>query len=169
MRIDFEEIYNTYKDMVYNFVYWKVKDHEDALDLSQEIFLKVYKNLKSFREESSLKTWIMKIAINHVKDFFKAKRNFTMEVPSDDEDQEMLPELVLDDFTSIEDEILVERALSNLKEWEKEILVLYYMEGFEYHEIAEILGIPIGTVKSRLNAAKKSLKRVIFGGVTNEK
>ncbi|MEO0243073.1 MAG: RNA polymerase sigma factor, partial [candidate division WOR-3 bacterium] len=81
MKFNFEEVYQAYKDMVYNFVLWKVKSHEDALDLSQEIFFKVYKNLKNFREESSIKTWIMKIAMNHVKDFYKkqGKRMLDME------------------------------------------------------------------------------------------
>jgi len=69
----------------------------------------------------------------------------------------------------LEDAVKVERALEKLKDWEREILTLYYMEGFQYEEIARLLNIPIGTVKSRLNNAKKSLKKVLTGGVINGK
>ncbi|RKY95525.1 MAG: RNA polymerase sigma factor, partial [Candidatus Hydrothermota bacterium] len=65
MDRDFTEIYREYRDMVYNYMYWKTGSSEEALDLTQEVFLKIYKNLRKFRGESSLKTWIMKIATNH--------------------------------------------------------------------------------------------------------
>ncbi|MBP7703423.1 MAG: RNA polymerase sigma factor, partial [Candidatus Hydrothermae bacterium] len=65
----FEEVYNSTRDMIFNYVFWKVNDYDDAIDLTQEIFIKVYKNLGKFRGQSSVKTWIMSIAINHVNDF----------------------------------------------------------------------------------------------------
>ncbi|MEO0272346.1 MAG: RNA polymerase sigma factor [candidate division WOR-3 bacterium] len=169
MKFNFEEVYQAYKDMVYNFVFWKVKSHEDALDLSQEIFFKVYKHLKNFREESSIKTWIMKIAMNHVKDFYKKQGKRMLDMEFDEEGEQEIPEIAVEEHILMEDEVLVERALSKLKDWEREVLVLYYMEGFQYEEIADILEIPIGTVKSRLNSAKKSLRKVVFGGVCDGK
>lgn len=169
MKLNFDEVYLAYRDMVYNYVFWKVRNHEDTLDLSQEIFFKVYKNLKKFREESSVKTWVMKIAINHVKDYFRKNGKQISDLEFGDEQDDEIPEIVVDDHLVMEDKVLIERALSKLKDWEREILLLYYVEGFRYEEIAEILEIPIGTVKSRLNSAKKSLKKVVYGGVWNGK
>jgi len=172
MKVSFERVYEEYKDMVYNYVFWKVKNEEDALDLTQDIFFKVYKGLRNFREESSLKTWVMKIAVNHVKDFYRKKfrrdSEYFEDFNEEDEEDSKIPEIFVEE-DEIHDRSLVERALERLKDWEREIIVLYYMEGFQYDEIAGILGIPMGTVKSRLNSAKKSLRKLIYGEVKDGK
>ncbi|HOK23443.1 MAG TPA: RNA polymerase sigma factor [Candidatus Hydrothermia bacterium] len=164
----FEEVYNSTRDMIFNYVFWKVNDYDDAIDLTQEIFIKVYKNLGKFRGQSSVKTWIMSIAINHVNDFFRKKRKFDPVYFDDGEDAgDNSPSF--DSTMDLDDEVRVERAMAKLKNWEREILTLYYMEGFQYEEIAELLKIPLGTVKSRLSGAKKSLRKIIMGGVLDGK
>ncbi len=168
MNLNFEEVYNQHKEMVFNYVFWKVNDYDDAVDITQEVFIKVYKNLSKFKGESSLKTWIMSITINHITDFFRKKKRFSPVFFEDKEDADDTLAAV-EDHLELDDQVAVERAMARLKDWEREILTLYYMEGFQYDEIADLLKIPIGTVKSRLNGAKKSLKKIIMGGVLDGK
>jgi len=156
MDRDFTEIYKEYRDMIYNYMYWKTGNSEEALDLTQEVFLKIYKNLRKFRGESSLKTWIMKIATNHANSFFSRSKfrkllsfNKSIEYLQDTKNE--------NNGLKLE----VENALLKLRKKEREIIVLYYMEGFSYKEISTLLGIPIGTVKSRLNRAKENLKKIL--------
>ena len=169
MAIRFDDVYNEYKEMVFNYVFWRINDYDEAVDLTQEIFIKIYKSLGKFKGESSMKTWVMSIAINHLNDFFRKKKKFNPayfeEISREDDYDEPGPVEEMD----LEDTIKVERALQKLKDWEREILTLYYMEGFQYEEISKLLNIPLGTVKSRLNNAKKSLKKVLTGGVTHGK
>jgi len=156
MDRDFNEIYREYRDMVYNYMYWKTGSSEEALDLTQEVFLKIYKNLRKFRGESSLKTWIMKIATNHANSFFS--RNKFRKLLSFNKSTEYIEDIKnKNNGLKLE----VENALLKLRKKEREIIVLYYMEGFSYKEISIILGIPIGTVKSRLNRAKENLKKIL--------
>jgi|YelNatPaOPRAMG01_1025707.scaffolds.fasta_scaffold112792_2 RNA polymerase sigma-70 factor (ECF subfamily) len=169
MAIRFDDVYNEYKEMVFNYVFWRINDYDEAVDLTQEIFIKIYKNLGKFKGESSMKTWVMSIAINHLNDFFRKKKKFNPvyfeEIAREEDYDDPGPIEEMD----LEDTIKVERALQKLKDWEREILTLYYMEGFQYEEISKLLNIPLGTVKSRLNSAKKSLKKVLTGGVTHGK
>jgi len=169
MAIRFDDIYNEYKEIVFNYVFWRVNDYDEAVDLTQEIFIKIYKNLGKFKGESSMKTWVMSIAINHLNDFFRKKKKFNpvyFEENSREDDYEDPGPI---EEMDLEDTIKVERALQKLKDWEREILTLYYMEGFQYEELSKLLNIPLGTVKSRLNNAKKSLRKVLTGGVTHGK
>jgi len=156
MDKDFVEIYREYKDMVYNYMYWKTGNPEEALDLTQEVFLKIYKNLGKFRGESSLKTWIMKIATNHANSFFSRSKfrkllgfNKSIEYLEDTKNN--------NNGLKLE----IENALLKLSKKDREIIVLYYMEGFSYKEISALLRIPIGTVKSRLNRAKENLRKIL--------
>lgn len=169
MAVKFEEVYTDYKEMVFNYVFWRLNDYDEAVDITQEIFIKIYKNLGKFKGESSMKTWVMSIAINHLNDFFRKKKKFNpvyFEEYANDESPDAPGPL---EEMDVEDVVRVERALEKLKDWEREILTLYYMEGFQYEEISRLLNIPIGTVRSRLNNAKKSLRKVLTGGVVNGK
>lgn len=164
--MDFDSIYARYKEMVFNYVFWKVNDYDDAVDLTQEIFIKIYKGLNKFKGEASIKTWVMSIAVNHVIDFLKKRNNQKMlyfEEANDGDEEDGSDNFEPSEEMQVEDEIKLEKALEKLKDWEREIIVLYYMEGFQYSELAELLKIPIGTVKSRLNAAKRHLKLILTG------
>ncbi len=147
----FDKIYRKYKDDVYNYVYWRVMDREDALDITQEIFMKVYKNLDGFEKKSSIKTWIFAIARNTVTNFLtRSKRDFSE-----------LDESLFAGGNRRELEVKKEvlASLEKLSEDHKEIIRLYYFDGFSYRDMAELLDISIGTVKSRLKRAKEHLKK----------
>lgn len=149
----FDRIYKKYRNDVYNYVYWRVLDREDALDLTQEIFMKVYKNLDSFENRSSIKTWIFSIARNTVTNFLTRRRKFReteinealSEAGSTGKEIEMKKNLLI--------------ALDKIPDDHAEIIRLYYFDRFSYKEIARLLKLNIGTVKSRLNRAKEYLRK----------
>ena len=100
--MDFDEIFEEYFDRIYYKVLGVVKNPEDAEDISQEVFMSVYRNLKSFRSESNIYTWIYKIAINKIYDFFR-KRKIELDI-----NEEIL---ILEDNSNIETSIFLEEKL----------------------------------------------------------
>ncbi len=149
----FDKIYRKYKDDVFNYVYWRVLDREDALDITQEIFIKVYRNMDKFERRSSIKTWIFSIARNTVTNFLTRDRKI--------QEAELDESLSIEKMTRREFEMRKDLlvALSKIPKDHAEVLRLYYFDRFSYREISELLGISIGTVKSRLSRAKDYLKK----------
>lgn len=146
--MDFDEIFEEYFDRIYYKVLGAVKNPEDAEDISQEVFISVYKNLDKFREESNLYTWIYKIAINKIYDFFR-KRKVELDI-----NEEILS---IDTGESSETAILLEEKLQSIGEREREIVVLKDIYGYKLKEIAEMKGINISTIKSIYYKAIKDM------------
>ncbi|MEO0223658.1 MAG: RNA polymerase sigma factor [candidate division WOR-3 bacterium] len=154
----FNSIIENYSEYVYNMIYYTVLDEEDAKDLTQEVFYKIWKGLDNFRNEASLKTWIFKITQNHLKNYLKSKkikRILSLEFLFEEKNR---------DFES-KDYYLSERIeslLSKLPEDYRRVLVLFYIDGFNIKEISEILGTKEGTIKSKLHRAREKLKSLIM-------
>lgn len=136
-----------------------LEDRTLAEDAVQETFLKAYRKLHSFREESSVKTWLIRIAVNVCKDMRRSawlRRNagsiFMREQP-DDEREERLERY--SDLTE---------AIMRLPEREKEVVLLYYYEGMNQNETANVLHTSVATVCRRLEKAKKLLQKELRGG-----
>lgn len=146
--MNFDEIFEEYFDRIYYKVLGAVKNPEDAEDISQEVFISVYKNLDKFREESNLYTWIYKIAINKIYDFFR-KRKVELDI-----NEEILS---IDTGESSETAILLEEKLQSIGEREREIVVLKDIYGYKLKEIAEMKGINISTIKSIYYKAIKDM------------
>jgi len=154
----FNSIIENYSEYVYNMIYYTILDEEDAKDLTQEVFYKIWKGLDNFRNESSLKTWVFKITQNHLKNYLKSKK--IKKILS----LEFLFEEKNRDFES-KDYYLSERIeslLSRLPEDYRRVLVLFYIDGFNIKEISEILGTKEGTIKSKLHRAREKLKSLIM-------
>ncbi|MDT7880777.1 MAG: RNA polymerase sigma factor [Candidatus Hydrothermia bacterium] len=154
----FNSIIENYSEYVYNMIYYTILDEEDAKDLTQEVFYKIWKGLDSFRNESSLKTWIFRITQNHLKNYLKSKK--IKKILS----LEFLFEEKNRDFES-KDYYLsqrIESLLSRLPEDYRRVLVLFYIDGFNIKEISEILGTKEGTIKSKLHRAREKLKSLIM-------
>ncbi|MBS9776195.1 MAG: RNA polymerase sigma factor [Fusobacterium sp.] len=137
--MDFESIFEEYFDRVYYKVLGLVKNSSDAEDISQEVFISVYKNLDKFRKESNIYTWIYRIAINKTYDFFK-KKKVELEI-----NEEILS--VADTFSADTNMILEER-LKILPSREKEIVILKDIYGYKLKEIADMKNMNISTIKS---------------------
>lgn len=151
--MDFNSIYKKYKDAVYNYVFWRVYNEEDAIDITQEVFVKVFKGLESFKGKSSIKTWVFAIAHNTLINYLKRK-NFK------EEDIENYF-LSVEPLKDIQTKTLVLKAIEKLSNDHREVIKLYYFDGFSYKEISELCGISIGTVKSRLNRGKEILREIL--------
>ena len=125
--MDFDEIFEQYFDRIYYKILGVVKNPEDAEDISQEVFMSVYKNLSKFRADSNIYTWIYKIAINKIYDFFRK----ALECNSD-----------------VDTPIILEEKLKELSLQEREIVVLKDIYGYKLKEIADMKAMNISTVKS---------------------
>jgi RNA polymerase sigma-70 factor (ECF subfamily) len=166
----YEELLNRYQQPIFGIVYRLLGDQNDASDVVQEIFLKIFRSVHSFKERSSLRTWIYRIAVNeahnHRRWFSRHKKH---EVAMDREDGEHgIFEIAPDpgpspfDFAlDRETHLLIERALEELSPVFRTAVVLRDIEGLGYEEIADILQISLGTVKSRILRGREALRRVL--------
>lgn len=165
----YSHIINKYQNMVFKYVYYQFNNYDEALDLTQDIFIIVLEALPSFRQESKFSTWLYSIMVNHCKNYRK-KRNKQWTIPlqysRDDEDIEFQ----LQDFReNTEEKIVTEDSLRILKEEIgklpedfREILTLRDIEGLSYNEIAEILGIKLSNVKVRIHRGREYLKNRLY-------
>lgn len=160
---DLESLMREYGNDVLRTAYMYVKDIHTAEDIFQEVFIKVNKNLHTFRGQSSIKTWLLKITMNTAKDYLKSAYNSKV-VPM----MEFLEDAIVseDDFSEIEKEETkktVHQAVLELSEHYKDVVTCVYLNEMSLEEAAVNLGIPIGTVKSRLNRAKEKLRDILEG------
>ncbi|HEX2225420.1 MAG TPA: sigma-70 family RNA polymerase sigma factor [Thermoanaerobaculia bacterium] len=163
----FDEVYGRYVEMVFNLAY-RLAGGEEAADLTQEVFLRVYRNLGSFRGHSTLKTWIFRIAINHCRD--RLARKYPAMQPFEDENGEESvcvadPARGPEELAVAADEgRRVAEGLTRLHPTFREAVILRDLEGLAYEEIAEVLGVRIGTVRSRIARGREQLRALLERG-----
>jgi len=165
----FAELTRRYRNQITNYVYRMLDDYDRAVDLAQETFVRVYVNAERYQATYSFSTYIYRIAHNlAISELRQRKRRRTIPLPtffSDKDSEEMEVEIedqkqVLADDAMIGNERrqAVARAISSLPEKYRAALVLCHLEEKSYEEISEVLGLPVGTVKSRINRARNLLK-----------
>ncbi|AYZ73163.1 RNA polymerase sigma factor [Fusobacterium necrophorum] len=137
--MDFDEIFEQYFDKVYYKVLGIVKNSDDAEDISQEVFISVYKNLKKFKGESSIYTWIYRIAINKTYDFLK-KNKAMLEI-----NEEILS---LEYNVDMDRNMILAEKLKKISMQEREFVILKDLYGYKLKEIAEMKDMNLSTVKS---------------------
>jgi RNA polymerase sigma-70 factor (ECF subfamily) len=165
----YDELVRVYHTSIFHVAFRMLGDSSDAADAVQEIFLKVFRNVQGFRGDSSLKTWIYRIAFSEILNRLRWwKRRFKSSTVSLDDTAEgkgpvfrlaspgPSPHQVLE---TKERDGAVQHALTKLSGDHRSIVILRDIEGFSYGEIAEILGISSGTVKSRLARARADMKK----------
>lgn len=140
---------------VFNYLLRLVRDREDALDLSQDVFLKAYQNLAKLDNPERFGPWLFRIAHNEAYSLFRKRK------PEDELPAEQAPELSRFRMLPAELSLAVETALSRLSPDQREAVVLKVYEGFKFEEIAEALDCPVSTVKSRLYTALDALKETL--------
>ena len=157
----FEKLYDMYAQKVYNLALRMSKNPEDALDLSQEIFIRVYKSLVFFKGDSSFSTWLYSIASNACVDF--TRRESKRKHDSIDDGVLQLPDLATPE-NEFEKKKLGEdiaNAIDALPPNMREVIVLREINGLSYSEIADSLDIEEGTVKSRICRAREKLCKLL--------
>jgi RNA polymerase sigma-70 factor, ECF subfamily len=164
----FDEVYERFGEMVYNLALRLSGNREEAADLTQEIFLRVYRHLGSFGGRSTLKTWIFRVALNHCRD--RLSRYSPATLPIDDRAEDCGPAFA-DPARSPEEMALaadegrrVTEGLSLLPQVFREAVVLRDLEGLSYEEIAEVLGVRVGTVRSRIARGRDQLRCLLESG-----
>lgn len=167
----FHEVIERYKNKVYNYIFRMMGNSDDAEDLTQEVFIRLYTSIDSFRSQSSLSTWLFRIASNLCVDYFRRSKKRRAEAYSLDEPQghageegtmPEVPDATFEPLRLLENQELgvqLQRALEQLPEKLRAVIVLHDIEDLPYEEIAQIVGCPLGTVKSRLFNARLQLRQ----------
>jgi len=163
----FEELAMPLFDQLYNFAHWLAQDRDEAEDLVQETFAKALRGFSSFQQGTNFRAWMYRILRNTFLNS-RTGRKAMMTVPLEhDEDgpvavavDTQTPEAILIDRS---DQHLLQAALDELPLHFREILLLCEVEEMSYQEIAETLGVPIGTVMSRLSRARRALRGLVRG------
>lgn len=164
----FEEIVRRYQKKVYNTIYRILGNPEDANDLAQEVFIRVYRKLHLFQGKASFSTWLFTITSNLCRDELR-KRQRRLKIRSLSEpirykdgeiEQEILDESMTPERISINRELRdeIQAVIDKLPDEQKEAIVLREFQGFSYEEIAEIVGVALGTVKSRISRARRNIR-----------
>jgi RNA polymerase sigma-70 factor (ECF subfamily) len=167
----FEELVLKYQRQIYTVAYRFMGNHEDASDLAQEAFIKAYKSIDRFRGESSLKTWLYHIVANVCRDELRKRKKgqvLSLDAPISTEEGEITrqtedwtyaPDLI---YESKEAQYFIQEAINQLTPEYKEVIILREIQGFSYEEIARHLGCSLGTIKSRLNRARKAMRDLLI-------
>lgn len=167
----FESLVRHFEGMVYSFALQSLRRREDAEDATQEVFLKLWRTLGTWRDEASVKTYIMRIARNTVIDMIRRRNSRptdSLTVEDDDGEESQLDIADTDttsnpaaDYARCEQIEEVRRAIDELPPDHREIIILRDINGLSYAEIAEATGLDPGTVRSRLSRARNNLKEIL--------
>ena len=165
----FEVLFKKHYGLIARLIFSIVKDASLVDDIAQDVFFIVYRNLPRFRAESSFKTWIYRIAVNEAVRQWNRNKRWIPVAPQDFENGSLSSTLVMVNRGPSPERVLLEgeerqmisEALAELKSPHRVILSLYYLEELTIQEIAEILEIPPGSVKSRLFYARENLRKVL--------
>jgi RNA polymerase sigma-70 factor (ECF subfamily) len=163
-QLALEELFRRYRQPAYRVAYRLLGNEADALDAVQEGFVKVLTKLTHFQGRSSFKTWLLRVVSNAALDLGRQRRRRGTTEPVDPNSSETAP-LVWDDPTSGLERAdlrrLLDQALASLPDAQRQTFVLHVDAELSYREVAEVLGISIGTVMSRLYYARQKLRAIL--------
>lgn len=166
----FEELMDGYQKKIFNIALRMIGNHEDASELAQEVLIKIYKSIRSFKEEAAFSTWIYRITTNVCLDELRKRKNRTMisineeiavgdgEVSLQIADHGPTPEEILEQK---ETRKIIENAIGKLSPEHRTVIILRELQNLDYEEISEITKVPVGTVKSRINRARQELRNIL--------
>lgn len=167
----FETLIESHQKKVFNIALRMVGNYEDAAELAQDVFVRIFKSIKGFKEESSFSTWVYKITTNVCLDELRKRKNkntVSLDENIKVEDGEIKREIR--DYKESPEEALekkelkkaVHHAINALPDMQKTMIVMRDIHGFSYEEIAQMVKCPDGTVKSRINRARRELKEILL-------
>ena len=162
----FREIVKDHSSRVYNLALMKCNQVELAEDICQETCIRVYKGLQNFRDESQLGTWIYRIALNVCHTMIKKESQLSANMMPLDDRPDLEPiqehgdaeEIFLRDVQKDQ----IRQAISDLPPLQSDAITLYYLKEFQYTEVADVMDIPLNTVKSHIRRAKAKLKLLLM-------
>lgn len=173
----FEQLYTKYNKSLLHQIRSIVKNEEDALDITIEAFSKAFQSLHRYSPDFSFSTWLFRIGINTAIDFVRNSKNkldgrISLDKQIMSEDSDDAPGFQLPSEDKTPDEVLmssqridfIRGVIALLPRWQRRMMELRYIDNFSYDEIADELGIPLGTVKGMLHRAKEILQERVFNG-----
>jgi len=167
----FNVLISRYENRVINLTVRYLHDYHQAMDAAQEVFVKIYKNIKNFKGNSAFNTWVYAVTTNHCFNIL-AKKKRALSSPKNislDEAQENMPVIALDSKSRRPDEEVqtkelnqrVRAAIAELPVDQQQMIILFHYENLSYEEIAEIVEAPISTVASCLFRARQNLRKIL--------
>ncbi len=153
----FEKLVTKYKKKIYNIAYRYTGNSEDALDVTQEVFIKAYNSLKQYDPKYKFSSWILKITTNYCLDLKKKKKLTTVELNIDLDNNETSTSAE-DIYIHKENKELIANSINSLPDEYKILIILFHNQNHSYQEISEMLQLPLTKVKNRLYRARNMLK-----------
>jgi RNA polymerase sigma-70 factor (ECF subfamily) len=153
----FNQIVRKYEVKIYHLIRKMVIDHEDAHDLTQETFIKVWNNLLNFKQQSQLYTWIYRIAVNESLGFLGSKRRKFF-LPINDISKELTQKLDNGGFTGDEIQLKLQKALLKLPDKQRLVFNMRFYDDMSYEQISEIVGTSVGALKASYHHAAKKIE-----------
>lgn len=166
----FDALVAMYQGRAYQFALRLTRNSDDAADMVAETFIRAYKAIGNFRSEASFSTWLFRILYNAYLDLQRRDRNrkhLSLDETIEGDDGEMRRQYADESAgpqelaETEERKAILLRAIRQLPEYQQTMILLFHTEGKSYEEIAEIVGLPLGTVKSRMNRARLSLRKIL--------
>ena len=160
-----EILVKRYYDLVYSFIYRNTSDYNTAYDITQDVFIKMMKNIDKYQiENGKFKSWLLKIAVNTTKDYFRSKI-YKQRIKSYDIDSHEIEDKanIVDILSKKEETIKIKEAIKNLPKLQREAIILKYYNDLKIKEISNITGENENTIKSRLFNGVKNLKKLLGG------
>lgn len=161
----FVELFRAYEKYLYKLCYSYVQNEQDALDLTQEVYIKIFKNISCFDSKLPFHPWLRAVAVNTCLNFKRANRHETISINGGGEEDDISLEDTIPSQSNVEKDILdmelgsiIKEHLECLKPKHRMVMVLRYYEGLSYEEIAVLLSEPLGTVKTDIYRARNILK-----------
>jgi RNA polymerase sigma-70 factor (ECF subfamily) len=158
----FEELYNRHHRRVYSLCLRMLQNTAEAEDLTQEVFIQLYRKIGSFRGDSAFTTWLHRLTVNQVLMHFRKR---TVKFEKTTEEGETPVQIVLGTENQarmpIVDKIAIDKAIAQLPNGYRNVFVLHDVEGYEHEEVARILGCSVGTSKSQLHKARLKMRKLL--------
>jgi len=166
-------LYDKYRRRIYNLCLRMLRDQADAEDLTQDVFVQLFRKINTFRGESAFSTWLHRLAVNMVLMDIRSRNSkrysFVPIESTNDEDDSLYEQLGKEDnsLRSSLDRLTIRDAMENLPPGYRMVFLLHDVHGFEHQEIAEILSCSVGNCKSQLHKARLKMRRIIDGQNTH--
>ena len=163
----FSELIDEYKNLVFNLAYRMTNNLDDAEDISQEVFIRVYKSLYNFNPNYKFSTWLYQVTLNFCRDKFRKGKipSVSLDAPLNKDDQKNFSSLIPNNennpeeiFIEVEQTNFINKLISSLPPKYREVIVLRHLRDLSYEEMSKILNISLGSVKTRLFRARELLK-----------
>lgn len=163
----FAELFKFYQNYLFKLCYSYIQNEQAALDLMQEIYIKLYKNFEKYDEKYPFHPWLRRVAVNTCINEKRKQSPMVVPLYSGEDELNLEDQLAADDDTQYEVEkhdmaVIIKQHINCLPEKQRMVIILRYYEDLSYEEISELMNIPLGTVKTDLYRAKNALKNLLY-------